>query len=393
MTKKRPQDDATLAIHADKIHNETNSLAPPIYQTTTFTADSAEMFHEMATQPQHPRFYARYGTPNHAQAQEVIAQLERADNALVTSSGMGAFSAMALTFLEAGAHVVAQKMHYGGTIGFLENIMAKFGVTTTFVDQTDVDAFAAAIQPNTKFIIVESPTNPLMHITDLKAIADLGRAHNIITIADNTFATPVNQRPLELGIDLVFHSATKYLGGHHDVIAGAIAGSAELIERIWRTSISLGVTLNAFDSWVLLRGLRTLQLRVEKHNQNTLAVAKALQLHPKVKAVYYPGLEDHPQHALAKTQMTGFTGMLSFELNGDMQQTETFISKLQLIERAASLGGIHTLLVHPAAMLAAVLSEDQFIERGVLPSLVRLSVGLEGEQDIIDDIYAALETL
>ncbi len=210
-------------------------------------------------------------------------------------------------------------------------------------------------------------------------------------MADNTFATPINQRPLEFGIDLVFHSATKYLGGHHDLIAGAVAGRAELIERLWRTSLTVGAVLNAFDSWLLLRGLRTLRLRVEQHNQNGLAVARALQAHPKVKAVYYPGLESHPQHALAAAQMSGYTGMLSFELDGGYANAEHFISSLRLVERAASLGGIHTLAVQPAAMLAGVMSEDQFRAHGVPPNLVRMSIGLENVNDILKDIDHALE--
>jgi cystathionine beta-lyase/cystathionine gamma-synthase len=194
-----------------------------------------------------------------------------------------------------------------------------------------------------------------------------------------------------MGIDLVFHSATKYLGGHHDVLAGVVVGSATHIEQVWRTTITLGSALNGFDSWLLLRGLRTLRLRVEQHNRTALEVAKALETHPKVKTVYYPGLESHPQHALAKAQMSGFTGMLSFELRGDYQMTDRFMANLTLIDRAASLGGIHSLIVHPAAMLAATLTEAQFAERGVLPSLVRLSVGLESANDLIRDIYTALE--
>ncbi len=383
----------TRAIHADKEHNETTSLAPPIYQTSTFVARDADEFAQMATQPQHPRFYTRYGNPNHAQAGAVLAALEGAEAALLTGSGMGATSAILMALAGAGAHIVAQRVHYGGTIGVLDKVLPRFGVETTFVDQTDPDAFAAAIRPETCLILTETPTNPLMLLTDLRAVAALGREHGIITACDNTFATPINQRPLELGIDLVYHSATKYLGGHHDLVAGAVAGSADLIERIWRVSIALGVTLNAFESWLLLRGMRTLGLRVRQHNENALAVARALADHPAVRTVYYPGLPDHPQHALARAQMDGFTGMLSFELAGDYAATERFLAALQLVERAASLGGIHTLIVHPAAMLAAVLTEEQFAERGVPPSLVRLSVGLEAADDIIRDLRAALDAV
>jgi cystathionine beta-lyase/cystathionine gamma-synthase len=381
----------TLAIHADKYLNDSTSLAPPIYQTSTFVAHSAEEFTEMANEPHHPRFYARYGTPSHAQTQAVLAALEGAEAALLTGSGMGAITTLTLSLLEAGAHVVAQKVHYGGIIGLLEKLLAKFGVTVTFVDQTDPDAFAVAIQPNTRLIIVETPTNPMMLITDLRAIAALGKKHGIVTVADNTFATPINQRPLDFGIDLVFHSATKYLGGHHDLLAGAIAGRKDQIEKIWRTSLTVGAALNALDSWLLLRGLRTLRLRVEKHNQNALAVAHALSTNPKIKAVYYPGLENHPQHVLACAQMSGFTGMLSFELDADYAKTERFMAGLRLVAQAASLGGVHSIAVQPAAMLAASFTEAQFIERGIPPSLVRLSVGLESPDDIVRDLFNALE--
>jgi methionine-gamma-lyase len=381
----------TLAIHADKHLNETTSLAPPIYQTSTFVSRSPEEFAEMATKPQHTRFYARYGNPTQAQAQAVIAALEGAESALLTGSGMGAITTLALSHLEAGAHVVAQKVHYGGTIGLLEKLLPKFGVETTFVDQTDPGAFAAALRPTTRLIVTETPTNPLMLLTDLRAIAALGKEHGVVTVVDNTFATPINQRPLDFGIDLVVHSATKYLGGHHDLIAGVVAGSAQRIEQIWRTLLTVGASLNAFDSWLLLRGLRTLRLRVEKHNENALVIARALADHPKVKAVYYPGLASHPQHALARAQMSGFTGMLSIELDGGYATAEKFISSLRLVERAASLGGIHTLAVQPAAMLAGTLREAQFRERGVPPSLIRLSIGLESATDILNDMLRALE--
>ena len=292
--------------------------------------------------------------------------------------------------MAAGDHVIAQKVHYAGTLALLEKVLAKFGVETTFVNQADIRAFEAAIRPNTRLIIVETPTNPAMTLTDLSAVAQLAQAHNIVTIADNTFATPINQRPIDFGIDLVVHSATKYLGGHHDLIAGAVAGSQAIIEEIWQTSLPIGASLNGLDSWLLLRGLRTLELRVRQHNINGLAVAHALETHPKVKTVYYPGLDSHPQHALALAQMADFGGMLSFELDGDFQMTDTFISNLQMIPRAASLGGTHTLVVHPAAMLGAVLTAEEFIARGVAPTLVRMSVGLENVADIIDDVMAAL---
>ena len=208
---------ATIGIHADRDLNDSSSLTPPIYQTSTHTGTTAEEFAEMATVPLHPRFYARYGNPNHAQAQRIIAELEGAENALLLGSGMGAMSTAVIALVSAGDHVIAQKVHYAGTLALLEKVLAKFGVETTFVDQADIGTFASAIRANTRLMIVETPTNPAMTLTDLAAVAELAQAHNIVTIADNTFATPINQRPLKLGIDLVVHSATKYLGGHHDL--------------------------------------------------------------------------------------------------------------------------------------------------------------------------------
>ncbi len=386
-------DPATISIHADDTVNPSDSLSPPIYQTSTFKAETADGFLDMATEPFHSAFYARYGNPTSDHARVIIAQLEGAEDAILTASGMGAFTTIMLSLLESGGHVVAQKVHYGGTIGLLENVMHKFGVSVTFVEQTDPDAFQAAILPQTKLIIVETPTNPVMAITDLSAIATIGKKHGIITLADNTFASPINQRPLDHGIDIVYHSATKYLGGHHDLLAGAIATRRDLLEPIWRTSLAVGAALNGFDSWLLVRGLRTLKLRVNQHNSTALAVAKMLESHPRIARVYYPGLESHPQHALAMSQMTGFSGMLSFEIDGDMVQANRFMDALTLVDRAASLGGVHSLIVSPAAMLAAVMTEDDFKARGVAPGLVRLSVGLEDTDDLIADIQQALASI
>ncbi|MEM6281532.1 MAG: aminotransferase class I/II-fold pyridoxal phosphate-dependent enzyme [Chloroflexota bacterium] len=382
----------TTSVHGDEPLRETTSLAPPIYQTSTFIANSPEDFGVMSTELHHQRNYARYGNPNHEQVETVLAKLEGAESALVTGSGMGAFSTMMLTFLSAGDHVVAQRIHYGGVIGFLEK-MAKFGIRITFVDQTDPQAFEDAITPDTKVILIESPSNPTMHLTDVAAVAAIGKKHGVLTICDNTYATPINMRPIDMGVDIVWHSATKYLGGHHDLIAGAIAASKAHIDTIWKMSISVGASLNGFDSWLLLRGMRTLQLRVEKHNDNALAVAHALEQHPAVTAVYYPGLASHPQHALAQQQMSGFTGMLAFEVDTDPASADRFIHELQYGMLAASLGGIHTLVARPAAMLAGVVTEDEFAARGVSSRMIRMSVGLEDADDLIADLHTNLDKL
>ena len=381
----------TIVTHSGKAQNPSNSVSPPIYQTTTYTADSADEFVEMATAPRHPGFYTRYGNPNHAQAEQIIADLEGAESGLLAATGMGAITTLALALLAQGDHVVAQESTYAGTISLLQNMLPRFGVTATFVDQADMSAFEAAIQPNTKLIIVETPSNPLMKLTDLSAVVEIAQARGIVTLCDNTFATPVNQKPIEHGIALVVHSATKYMGGHTDLMAGALAGSEALIETIWRAMLVTGATLNAFDSWLLIRGLRTLPLRVERQNQNALAVAQMLAGHPQIEAVHYPGLESHPQHDLATRQMTGFGGMVSFQIKGGYAETDRFISGLDLIARAASLGGVHSTIVHPAAMWAGSFSEAELIEKGVLSNLVRFSVGIEHADDLIADLSAALE--
>jgi methionine-gamma-lyase len=388
-----PHDDAveTLLLHADRHLNRTAAVAPPIFQTATFRGDSGEDFARRAGEPRHPEFYTRYGNPTQAQAEGVLAALEGAEAALVTASGMAAVSAAVLTFAASGGHVVAQTNHYGGTLNLLRDLLPRFGVEVTQVDQRDTAAFAEAVRPNTRLVLLESPSNPVMALTDLRAVAQLARRHGILTVIDNTFATPLNQRPLELGIDLVFYSATKYLGGHSDLVAGAVLGSRTLVDRVWATHVILGAVLGPFDAWLLLRGLRTLALRVRQHNENALALAQFLQRHPAVKAVYHPGLESHPQHDLACRQMTGFGGMLAVELAGGYEAADRLLGKLRLASRAASLGGVESLAVHPASNFLHYMSPEESERIGIAPGLVRVSVGLEAERDLIADFAQALQ--
>lgn len=320
-----------------------------------------------------------------------MVSLEGGEAALVTASGMGAIFASVMSVLQKGDHVVAQRNLYANTTVLLETLLPRWGIECTFVDQTSTDGWAEALRPNTKLIYAETPTNPLMRLTDLRAVAKLGKDHGITTIVDNTFATPINQRPLGYGIDVVLHSATKYIGGHHDVTAGVIIGSQAFMERAWRFHIVMGAALSPFDAWLLLRGLRTLGIRVERHNQNALAVARFFESHPRIERVNYPGLASHPQHELARNQMSGFTGIMSVELKGGYEEAESFITSLKLGAYAASLGGFETLLVHPAAMWSDTLTVDQRRAMEVSESLVRISVGLEDERDLIDDFAQALE--
>jgi methionine-gamma-lyase len=381
----------TRAIHAGKGENRTHAVTPPIWQTTTFSADSSEHFAEIATAVRPSEFYTRYGNPTHKEVEATLVALEGGEAALLTSSGMGAIFTALMSVIKAGDHVVAQTNHYAGAMTLLDVMPTRFGVEVTLVDQTNAEGFAEALRPNTRVVYAESPTNPLMQITDLRALSELARARGVMTIVDNTFSTPINQRPLELGIDAVIHSATKYLGGHSDVTAGVVISSREFVERAWHFSLLAGSILSPFDGWLLLRGLRTLGLRVERHNSNALALARFLEGHPKVARVYYPGLESHPQHALARSQMSGFTGMLSAELRGDFRAAERFIGALRLATNAASLGGHETLIVHPAAMWGGYMTAEQLRAKGLSDSLVRISVGLEDERDLLDDFARALE--
>jgi cystathionine beta-lyase/cystathionine gamma-synthase len=387
----RPRGLDTLLIHADEAVAETPALAPPIYQTATFRGRSADEFLDMAATPRHHGFYTRYGNRTHAHAEAVIAALEGAEAAMLTASGMGAISTTVLSFVGAGDHVILQESHYAGTTALGRDLLPRWGVEVTFVDQRSVGAFEGAMRANTRLVVLESPSNPLLRLTDLRAVAALARARGALTVADNTFATPVNQRPLALGVDLVAHSATKFLGGHSDLTAGVVAGPAALVERVWKTSLVLGAVLGPFDAWLLLRGLRTLGVRMERHNRTALAVARFLAAHPRVRAVHYPGLESHPQRALAAAQMAGGSGVVSFELHGGLAAAERFVAALELAPRAASVGGVESLVVHPAAMLSTTMSAEEFARVGVAPDLVRLSVGLEDERDLLDDLAHALD--
>ncbi|MYS20801.1 methionine-gamma-lyase [Streptomyces sp. DvalAA-14] len=381
---------STIAIHADREVHPSRAVAPPIYQTAAFSADDADSFARAAVDPRGKDFYTRFGNPNHAQVAAVVAALENTEAALVTASGMAALTTAVLAVVSAGDHVIGQKSTYGGTASVLLNLLPRLGVSTTLVDQTDPEAFAKALTPRTRLILLESPSNPLLQITDLRALADLARAHDVLTMADNTFATPLNQRPADFGIDLIWHSATKYLNGHADVSAGVLAGPARILDRIWHVGLLTGATLGPIDAWLLLRGMRTLALRVPRHNANGLALAQALSDHPAVAEVHYPGLATHPQHELAAGQMSGFGGVLGIEFTGGSAMADAFLGRLRYPRRSASLGGVESLAVHPASMWRGMLSDDQLAE-SVPFGLVRLAAGTEDTADLVADALAAAE--
>lgn len=380
----------TIAVHGDDGLSPGGAVSPPIVQSATFSAESDEQFAAVATETRGNAFYTRYGNPNHAQVAAVVAQLEGAEAGLVTASGMGAISTIALALLSAGDHVIVQRSTYGGTTSLVTGLLARFGVAFTQVDQTDTEAFVRALRPQTRLVLVETPSNPLLELTDLAAVVELAHANDALVAVDNTFATPVNQRPTEFGADLVWHSGTKYLGGHSDVSAGVVVGSADLVDRVWQTAIVTGSTLGPIDAWLLLRGIRTLSLRVDRHNANALALARAVEGHPAVRRVRYPGLPTHPQHELAGRQMTGFGGVLSVELR-DGRAATGLLDGLRLAKRAASLGSVSTLVVHPRSMWAGIVDAEQLAATGIGEGLVRVSTGIEDTEDLVADFLAALD--
>ncbi|HUA08458.1 MAG TPA: aminotransferase class I/II-fold pyridoxal phosphate-dependent enzyme [Candidatus Acidoferrales bacterium] len=380
----------TTLVHGDRTSGSGPSVTPPIYQTSTFAFDDVDAMAQAAQTPTFERFYTRYGNPNHGAVERILAEIEGGEAAMVSASGMGAIASTAIALTAAGTHVVAQRMIYDGTRALLTRILDRFGVECTFVDQHDVSAFASAMRPNTRLVMLESPSNPLLGITDIGAVARVAHEAGALVSIDNTIATPVNQRPLEFGVDVVLHSATKYLGGHSDLIAGAAVASRDLIARIWEAHHVLGATLGPFEAWLLLRGLRTLEMRVERHNANALAVARAMEAHPRVARVYYPGLASHPGAAIARAQMRGFGGLVSIEIDGGFDEARRAIERLQLFHSAASLGGVESLVAQPAAMWPKSSAAADARAMGIIPSLLRLSVGVERAEDLIADLERAL---
>ncbi len=379
----------TKLLHADR-RQHGQDVTPPIYQTSTFAFDDPEAMARGASAPNFETFYTRYGNPNQAQVGRVVAAIEGGQAAIVSASGMGAISTTVLTLVNAGDHVVAQMQLYSGTRNLLADLLPRFNVDVTFVDQTDTAAFEAAMRANTKLVMLETPSNPLLGITDLDAIVKLAHDRGALVSVDNTIATPINQRPLQHGVDIVLHSATKYLGGHSDLIAGVVVTSQELVARIWQTHIITGATLAPIAAWLLLRGLRTLDMRVAQHNRNAQAIAEFLSEHDRVRRVYYPGLPSHPGHDLARRQMRGFGGLLSFEIEGGFADAGKVVKKLQLFRSAASLGGVESLVAQPAAMWPDVGESENAREMGAAPSLIRLSIGCESIDDLIADLERAL---
>ncbi|HEY6509157.1 MAG TPA: aminotransferase class I/II-fold pyridoxal phosphate-dependent enzyme, partial [Vicinamibacterales bacterium] len=367
------------------------TVAPTIPYSATFVAEDAAQFAAMATTPRHPTYYTRYGNPLHERVGALVAGLEGAESGLCFASGLAAISAVMLGLLRAGDHVVAQVNHYMGTSLLLTDVLPRLGVTATLVDQSDTEAFIAAIEPGTRLVHLETPANPTLALTDIAAVADAAHRAGAVVTVDNTVASPMNQSPIRLGADIVMHSATKTLGGHHDITAGIVVGSEAHCAQVWRTAVVLGATLSPMDAWLLLRGLRTLAIRTDRQNASAQQVAEFLASHSGVRAVHYPGLSTHPQHELAARQMRGFGSLMAVELHGGYPAAERLLARLGLFTHAVSLGGVESLAVHAAAMWSGTLDEAQMRAAAIEPSLVRLSIGLESADALCDDLDRALD--
>jgi cystathionine beta-lyase len=335
--------------------------------------------------------YPRYfNTPNQEMLCKKIAALEHTEDGLIFSSGMAAISAAMFAFLKTGDHVIIQQVIYGGTFNLIVSEFEKYGIEYSFTESENASDFKSLIKENTKILYIETPSNPLLGITDLDAIASLAKEKRVLTMIDNTFASPINQNPADFGIDIILHSATKYMGGHSDISAGAIAASTAHIAQIWKTAINFGGNLSDQTVWLLERSLKTLNLRVKEQTKNAQEMAEYLEHHKNIDRVYYPGLKSHPQHDLAKRQMKGFGAMLSFELNKGID-TMKFQNSLQLIKPSMSLAGVESTTVSPTQTTHALLSEEQRLERGIKAGLIRFSVGIEETDDLIADIEQAIK--
>lgn len=384
----------TQAVHAGESREKyADSLTTPIFQTSTYTFKDSEEI-EAYTKHKKERYeYGRYGNPTEKIAERRLAALENAEDCVLFASGMMAITTTIFALVHSGDHIVITDDCYKKTLEFCESYLKRFGIECTIVPFGDYDLMDRSVKKNTRFIFSESPTNPYLNVFDLERFRDIGKKHNVITFIDSTFATPVNQRPLEWGIDLVMHSATKYFAGHNDILAGAVLGKKELISEIRSLHKALGGVIDANCAYLLIRGLKTFPLRVKHQNESTLEIARYLEKHPKVEAVYYPFLESHRHYAIAKSQMKGGGGVVSFEIKGDLDSAKRFIDALKMMYIAPSLGGVETLLTHPALVSYYDYTRERRYELGIKDSLFRLAVGIEDTTDIIRDLERGFATL
>ncbi|NHZ84501.1 MAG: aminotransferase class I/II-fold pyridoxal phosphate-dependent enzyme [Planctomycetia bacterium] len=390
-SKKLDTQVAHAGTNPDKTYG---AVAPPIYQTSTFKFNSAEQGAKRFLGEEPGFIYTRLGNPTTAALQEAVAILEKGTDALATASGMAAVTTIYTTFLEAGAHMIASEAIYGPSRVVMEKEFSRFGVKFDFVDTSDIENVKRVIRPNTKLIFIETPANPTIKLTDIKACADIAHSYGAVLAVDNTFMSPILQNPFDFGADIVMHSMTKYINGHTDVVSGILVfNNKDLLMRTRKVLLNLGGTIDPYQAWLVLRGLRTLSLRVRKAQENAQIIAEFLENHPKVEWVRYPGLLSHPHHELAKKQMHGFGSMISFEVQGGVEGGRTIMNNVELAILAVSLGGYETLIQHPASMTHSAMNKQDKIDAGITDGLVRISIGCEDVQDIQDDLDNCLRKI
>ena len=386
----------TTAIHAGTLKNLYGTLAMPIYQTSTFIFDSAEQGGRRFALEEAGYIYTRLGNPTTTTLENKIAALEEGEAGIAMSSGMGAISSTLWTVLKAGDHIVTDKTLYGCTFALMNHGLTRFGVEVTFVDTSNLDEVKNAMKENTRVVYLETPANPNLKIVDIEALAKTAHTNpNTLVIVDNTFATPYMQKPLKLGADIVVHSVTKYINGHGDVIAGLVITNKALADQIRFVGLKdmTGAVLGPQDAYYIIRGMKTFEIRMERHCKNAKKVVEFLNKHPKIERVYYPGLETHPGYEIAKKQMKDFGAMISFELKGGFEAGKTLLNNLKLCSLAVSLGDTETLIQHPASMTHSPYTKEEREAAGITDGLVRLSVGLENVEDIIADLEQGLEKI
>jgi methionine-gamma-lyase len=382
----------TKMVHAGMPHDQYGSAVTPIYQTSTFAFDNAQTGADRFAGRADGFIYTRIGNPTIRALERNIAELENGADGVATSSGIGAVTVIYMALLSQGAHLVSTGSVYGPSRGLIEKQFSRFGVQYAYVDTSDLENVRAAIRPNTKMVYLESPSNPSMLVTDIRAVSEIAHQHGALVVVDNTFASPHLQKPLDLGADIVFHSVTKFINGHADVVGGIIvAKDPAVCKQLRSMMVVLGCNMDPHQAFLVSRGAKTLTLRVERAQENAIKIARWLEAHPKVEWVRYVGLESHPQHDLVKRQMTGFGSMISFELKGGYEAGRNLMDNVRLATLAVSLGGVETLIEHPASMTHAGMSEADRLEGGITAGLVRYSVGIEDVEDLIADLAQAID--
>jgi len=385
---------ATEAVHGGQDHDPaTGAVSVPIYETSTFVFESAEQGGARFAGKEKGYIYTRLGNPTVKALEKSLAGLEEGEDARACSSGMAAINTAVLSVVRKGDHVVSTENLYGGTAKLFSDILPKFGIEFTLVDMSRIENVELAIRKNTRIVYIETPSNPTLKLTNIREVAKIAKEHEAVSIVDNTFMSPYFQRPLTLGADVVVHSLTKYLSGHSDVVGGIVISCQDFIDKMDPVLKNTGGTLGPFEAWLTLRGIKTLHIRMERHNENAMKVAEFLEAHEKIEKVYYPGLKSGGQYELARQQMSGFGGIVSFEVKGGLEAGRKLMNSVRLCTLAVSLGSVETLIEHPASMTHVVVSREERLRTGITDSLVRLSVGIEDAEDIIEDLHNALENI